>query len=114
MTALLVILALLSSLIGGTVAFFTVGTIGAVVFVLLIFALMGAALYLRGVLVKVAVATMAVIAIAAAGFGGLSAFELVSALETTRAPPTPPIPPRSRPARPGSTWPKSTPASASN
>ncbi len=80
MTALLIVLALLAALIGGAVAFVTVGTVGAVALVLLIIALTGVALYLKGVVVKLALAAAAVVAIGAAGFGGLSAFELVSAI----------------------------------
>ena len=89
MTALLIILALLAALFGGAVAFFTVGTVGAVILVVLIFALTSVALYLKGVIVKLAVAATAIIAIGAAGFGGLSAFELVSALQDFSGPADP-------------------------
>jgi len=80
MTALLILLALFAAAIGGAVALVTVGTIGAGILVFAIFALTGAALYLKGVIVKVALAGTAVIAVAALGFGGLSAYQLVSAL----------------------------------
>jgi len=89
MTALLILLALLAGVVGGAVALFTVGTIGAVFLVLAILALTGAALYLRGALVKVALATTAVVAVVAFGFGGLSAYQVVSALSGTDGPTDP-------------------------
>ncbi len=92
MTAPLILLALLAAVVGGAVALFTVGTLGAVFLVLAIVALTGAALYLRGTLVKVALAATAVVAVVAVGFGGLSAYQLVSALGATDGPADPPNP----------------------
>lgn len=82
MTGLLIVFALLAALVGGTVALFTVGTVGAVVVVAGIIALTAAALYVRGLLVKAALAATVLIALGSFGFGGYSALQLTSALRS--------------------------------
>lgn len=80
MTVLLIILAILAAVTGGALALFTIGTFGAIAVVIAVVAITGAALYLKGIIIKVALAATAVIALASLGFGGYNAVQLASAL----------------------------------
>lgn len=80
MTVLLIFLALVAALTGGTIALFTVGTVGAIAVVVAVITILGAALYLKGTVIKLALAATAVIALASVGFGGYNAVQLASAL----------------------------------
>jgi len=80
MTVLLIILALVAAITGGGLALFTIGAVGAIAVVIAVAAITGAALYLKGVVVKVALATTGVVALASVGFGGYNAVQLASAL----------------------------------
>ena len=80
MAALLVILALLAAVLGGAIALFTIGTIGAIGVAVGVVALAVLGLRARGGLLTAALAVSGLVAVGALGFGGFSAMQLFSAL----------------------------------
>lgn len=83
MTVVTVLLALLAAVVGGAVALFTIGVIGAIAVAVLVFALAGYGLYAKGAALSAAAGIAALVFVGALAFGGYSGFQLYSGLSNT-------------------------------
>lgn len=80
MVALAILVALLAAVIGGAVALFTIGTVGAIVGVVLLLALVGYGVYAKGAMLQAAVGVSALVFVGALAFGGYSGYQVFAAL----------------------------------